>query len=258
MELMFMIFMTFVCIFCLFAIVTVARDMIVEDSDRRKQKDLEKRAYEAKLLAEIADAEKKLDEADEEPVIEEIVEETVVEEEPIAEPEPEVVSEPEPEIVAEPEPVAEEPEVVSEPEPVIEEPEVAEEPVVVDENAISFSLGEKETLEQKYLALTQEYKEYYDEIAKHAMMKEGSKRFKTEKYGEYKIGKNRLVRLTIKKGIVNCEFILYNSDFKNYINDKKVSVKQAPTTVKVTDHSIVQVAKDSIDIAIQAFEEEKE
>lgn len=126
-----------------------------------------------------------------------------------------------------------------------------------DGNEVTFSLGSNETLEEKYLSLPAEYKLYYDEIVKHAAIQEGAKHAKTARYEEFKIGNTRLVRLCIKKGIVVCEFILYNSDFRRLHKELKVNVKQAPTVVKVTDAEIVQMAKDSIDIAVRAIAEEK-
>ena len=93
---------------------------------------------------------------------------------------------------------------------------------------------------------------------KYASMVEGSKRFKNARYEEYKVGKNRIVRMLIKRGVINCEFILHNSDFKNYVNEKKISVKQSATTMLVETQETVAAAKNSIDIVVAALAEEKE
>jgi len=55
-----------------------------------------------------------------------------------------------------------------------------------------------------------------------------------------------------------CEFILPNADFKNYVNENKVNVKVAGTTMKILDDTTLQAAKDSIDIVVKALEEERE
>lgn len=157
-----------------------------------------------------------------------------------------------------PEPKREEPAVVApipEPAAVEEVAATAEE----DENAITFSAaGMSETLEEKYLALSAEHKGYYDEIVKYAMGQAGSKRVKNARYEEYKIRKTRLVRLQIKRGVVVCEFVLLNEDFKNYIEDNKLAVKQAPTVLKVQSTEAVQAAKNSIDIAVKTAADELE
>ena len=127
---------------------------------------------------------------------------------------------------------------------------------VNDDSAVVFSTA-TQTLEEKYLELSPEYKGYYDEIVKCAMAVEGSKRFKNESYEEYKVGKNRLVRLKIKRGIIVCELVIHNLTFKTYVADNKVAMKQAPATIKVVDDAALTAVKDSIEIAVKAIEEEK-
>lgn len=139
---------------------------------------------------------------------------------------------------------------------VVEDVPVAE--VVDDTDTVRFAPKQTQTLEEKYLALSSKDKAYYDEIALYAAQKENAKKFKNARYEEYKIGKTRLVRLLIKRGAVVCEFMLQNADFKNYISENKVSVKHAPTVMKIEDAEGVQAAKDSVDIVIQALNEERE
>ena len=133
---------------------------------------------------------------------------------------------------------------------------VAEE---LDENAVVFSAGDvQKTLDEKFQELDETQQRYYVEIVQYAMGKEGAKQFKNQRYEEYKIGKTRLVRLQIKRGLVVCEFILLNADFNNFIRDNKVRVKQSPTVLRVEDDAAVGIAKNSIDIAEKAALEEIE
>ena len=136
--------------------------------------------------------------------------------------------------------------------------ETVEDEAEENANAVVFSQGTPATLEEKYLELSSELKGYYDEIVKYATVQEDSKRFKNARYEEYKVGKTRLVRLLINRGTVVCEFLLTNANFKNYISENKVTVKQAPTVLKVVDEATVQAAKDSIDIVVRTIAEEKE
>ena len=158
----------------------------------------------------------------------------------------------------------EEPE-VEEPteEPAKEEP-AAEETAVTEEDAeeaeddgvVNFATGTK-TLDEKYLELTPEFKGYYDEIVRFANTVEGSKRYKNANYEEYKVGKNRLVRLKIKRETVICELVIPNLAFKNYVSENRVEVKQAPATIKVVHDATLSAVKDSMQIAINAIEEER-
>lgn len=125
-----------------------------------------------------------------------------------------------------------------------------------DPNAVVFERA-TETLEEKYLALSSEQKEYYDEIVKKAASVEGSKCFKNTVYEEYKVGKSSVVRLKIKRGVTVCYLTISNPKVKNYVSDKKVSAKQAPVVIKVTDKATSKAVVEFIDIAAEAIEQEK-
>jgi hypothetical protein len=169
-----------------------------------------------------------------------------------------------PVVEVEPAPVQEEeivPVVVEEPTPVVEETPAEEiavaEEVPEEEKGIVFSKA-TQTLEEKYLELPAKLRGYYDEIVKYATVMEGSKRFKNARYEEYKVGNTRLVRMLIKRGVITCELIVPNNSFKSYVSENKLSVKIAPTVIKVLDEATVQAVKDSIDIVMQTAAEERE
>ena len=122
---------------------------------------------------------------------------------------------------------------------------------------VVFAAGEKLTLDQKYAQLSKKEKARYDEIVAYAKKVEGTRCIKNDRYEEYKVGKNRLVRMLIKRGVIVCEFILENNNFKNFVIENKVSVKQSATAIKIVDENSVAIAKSSIDIAVVAINEEK-
>ncbi len=255
MEILFMVFMAVVTTMALFAIMVVFRDIVNEVILSRKERENANREILQQAEQIIARAQAQANEITPvvaEPPVEEVVEapveEPVVEEAPVEEPVVEAVEEVVEEAPAE-EPVAEEI-------PAEEIAEAAEE--ADDESTISFSTGQRQTLEEKYLALSAEQKSWYDEIVKYAANVEGSKHFKNVRYEEYKVGKNRLVRMLIKRGVIQCEFILHNSDFKNFVNENKISVKQSATTMIVDSDVTVDAAKNSIDIVVAFIAEEKE
>ena len=244
MEMLFMAFMVIVTAMALFAIMVVFRDVVNEVIHGRRQREKETRDIVERAERIVAQAQLQMEQAAACAAI-------------AAEPEPEPVAE-----IAEPaveEAPVEEPVAVEEAE---EAPvEVAEEPVAEpqdDEGTVKFSAGQQQSLDEKYLALSSQAKGWYDEIIKYASAVEGSKRFKNARYEEYKVGKNRLVRLLIKRGIIHCEFILQNSDFKNYVSENKISVRQAATVMRVENAETVDAVKNSIDIAVAAIAEERE
>ena len=243
MEILFMVFMSVVSIMALFAVMVVFRDIIQEVLVSKKEREKTDQSILEHAKRIIAEAEAKVAE----PVAAAPV--AVAEVAPVEEPVAPVVEEPVVEAPVE-EPVVEE---------IVEEPaaEAAAEEIADPDGTISFSKGQQQTLEEKYMALSAEQKGWYDAIIKYASAVEGSKRFKNLRYEEYKVGKNRLVRLLIKRGIINCEFILHNSDFKNYVSENKIAVKQSATTMLVESAATVDAVKNSIDIVVAAIAEEK-
>lgn len=139
-------------------------------------------------------------------------------------------------------------------------PEVKEETESAEkvDDAVTFSSEKGQTLDEKYQALDDEMKNNYDQIINYASAVDGARKFKNLRYEEYKIGSLRIVRLLIKRGIVVCEFMMHNTDFKSYVSENKVSVKQSATVIKVTDSETVQVIKDTIDIVVKAIGEERD
>ncbi|MBR2464138.1 MAG: hypothetical protein IKB41_01730 [Clostridia bacterium] len=249
MEVVFMIFMTFVSVVALFAVMVVVRDVVKEsyitkriNNAAERERDVAMR--EAILAEKEAEAylssrkqEKALEEA---PAVSEVpVEEAPAKEVAVAE----VVAEPVAEVVSEAE--------------AVQEPEALNDAQEDEEGTVSFSASTSQTLEEKYLELSSEQKRFYDDIIKYAAGKEASRRYYNQRYEEYKIGSKRIVRLRIKRGVVYCEFLLTNSDFRNYISENKIPVKQAATVIKVVDAATVDAVKNSIDIAVQLIEEEK-
>lgn len=113
------------------------------------------------------------------------------------------------------------------------------------------------TLDEKYSQLSNEYKGYYDEIVRCAMAIESSKRYKNNDCEVYKVGKNLVVKLKIKRGVVVCELVVPNLAFKTYLSGNKVSARQAPTTIRVVDEVTLAAVKDGVAIATAAIAEEK-
>lgn len=224
------VFMLFLCALCLFAVFVIARDMVRETMQGKKEQVAEK------------DSETK------EPV--QIVVQPIV-------PAPTVVPVSTPMEIAPP--VQE-----KQPEPMEEKvivPEMPEEVAVAEEtdsdDGVKFSKVSL-TMAEKYQMLSTEYKRYFDEIVKHALSKEGVVEMKRNPAYDYKLGAYRVIRMTIKRGEIICEFNFIERDFKNYANEASVKVKQLGTAVKVTELSAVGVVKDGIDLMITQIAADKE
>ena len=152
---------------------------------------------------------------------------------------------------------AKEPVTVSDEEPAAAETVATSNEEDKPESDVNFST-DKLTLEEKYLKLPAETRAYYDDIVCYAMSIEGHKRYKKAAYEEYKIGKNSLVKIKIKNDVIVCELLVPNLDFKNYVSDNKIDVRQAATVIRVTDEASLEAVKGSMNIVLKEFEKERE
>ena len=123
---------------------------------------------------------------------------------------------------------------------------------------VTFSADAGVTHEEKYNLLTADARAWYDEIASYAAAVQGAKRYLGKQYEEYKIGSRKVVRFSIKRGVIVCQFLLRNSDFHSYVSENKIAVSSAPTSMKVTGADAVMAAKGAIDIVKKSIDEEKE
>lgn len=213
------IFMLFLCALCLFAVVVIARDIVRESASNKKDADAQKSTEEKEPVQVVV-----------QPVLSTAVPAPVVEE-PVA-------------------PVVEEPVA-----PIMEEVATAETSDSV--SGVVFSKVSL-TMAEKYAALSSEHKRYFDQIVKYALSKEGVTEAKYNSAYDYKIGTYRVVRMTIKRGEIVCEFNFIDRDFKNYASEASVKVKTAGTTVKVTEKLAVGVVKDGIDLVVTQIAADKE
>lgn len=127
----------------------------------------------------------------------------------------------------------------------------------IDENAVSFSRLSL-TIEEKYATFSTEYKRFFDDIIKHVLAKEGVKEFKKPSSYDYKIGAYKVLRLTVKRGEITCEFHFIDNDFNAYAGESDVKIKQSATVVRVLEPSAVGVVKDGIDLVCKQIAEDKE
>ena len=228
------VFMLFLCSLCLFAVIVIVRDIIYENAKIRREREAERANAEAPVH---------------EPV------QVVVQPAPVVVPAPAPVAEPAPVV----ETKAEEP--VREKEPVHEEAPVAEEVAAAedDPDAVSFSRVSL-TMEEKYAALSTEFKRYFDDIVRHALSKEGVKESKQSGAYVYKIASYKVLKMMIKRSEIVCEFTFIDRDFLNYANTSggEVKIKQSATAVRVTDASAVGVVKDGIDLVCTQIDADKE
>lgn len=233
-KVMLVIFMVFMCCLCLFAVVVIVRDIVRESIASRRRDDDEE---DGKRKPKHSDEPNEVQPAAQHP---EVL--------PVSEPVVPVVIAPQPVVRPTPQPVAP---VQSVQEPVVAT--VAED----DPDAVKFNRV-KLTMEEKYGTLSAEFKRYFDDIVRHTLAKDGVKELKRESSYDYKIGSYRVLRIMIKRSDIVCEFSFIDNEFNNYATESNVRIKQAATTVRVSEASAVGVVKDGVDRVCRQIAEDKE
>ncbi len=263
MENLIMVFMAFAGIICLFAVMVTVLDMVREMRAKSKREHATKDDIEevvSRLLRETGTS-RPTSYAEQAPAPIVIHTPTPI----VQQPAPAAVAEeaPKPEPAPAPEePVAEEPA----PAPVVEavaEPVAEEAPETdaeSDENLVTIRTGARETHEEKYSALPAEDKARYDRIAAYAAAIPDVKDKKKDSSEEFKVGNRRIVKMTIRRGVIMCELVLENSEFRTTVADadNSIAVKQAPTVIRVDSDASADLVIRSIDIIAADVEAEKQ
>lgn len=223
------IFMLFLCSLCLFAVIVIVRDIIHENAKTRRERIREENAQ--TTAPQIA------------PVTAQLTAPAPIQ--PQEQPAQKVEEKVEKKVEEKVEEVTE------------EETPFVEEVATLDGNAVVFS-KQTLTMAEKYAQLSSQYKKFFEEIARHALSKDGVKELKLNSSYDYKDASYRVVRLSIKRGEIVAEFKFIDIDFMNYANTSDVKIKQAATQIKVIDANSVGVVKDGIDLVVSQIAEYKQ
>lgn len=127
---------------------------------------------------------------------------------------------------------------------------------VEDEQAVVFS-AQKMTHTEKYAQLDDESKTWYNTVAAHAAAVPQIKRVQNDKCEEFRLFGKRIVRLSIKKGVVHCEYCIVNVEFNRYVVNGKLAVKHTATIIKLVSEREVVAAENAVDIAVAIVRRER-
>lgn len=128
--------------------------------------------------------------------------------------------------------------------------------VAEDEHSVVFN-AQQLTHSEKYAQLEGDNKEWYDRIVTHVCTVKGIKRKLSDRYEEFRLFTKRIVRLTIKKGIVQCEYSLGNDELNRFMSGSRLAVKHSTTVIKLVSEKETVAAENAIDIAVAAVLRER-
>lgn len=126
-----------------------------------------------------------------------------------------------------------------------------------DSSEVAF-VSEKKNLEDKYAELSDVQKGYFDKIKEYACSKEDARAIEAKGHITVKYGKERLVRITIRRDAVEAVFLLIDSNFKKYMKEQDAPIKEKPTVIRIENDAYLQLALETVDLKYNSLMEEKQ
>ena len=127
-----------------------------------------------------------------------------------------------------------------------------------DDSAEVAFVSEKKNLEDKYAELSDVQKGYFDKIKEYACSKEHARAIEAKGHITVKYGKERLVRITIRRDAVEAVFLLIDANFKKYMKEQDAPIKEKPTVIRIENDAYLQLALETVDLKYNSLMEEKQ
>lgn len=139
--------------------------------------------------------------------------------------------------------------------------EIAEEkPKTIDaaNGAVTINLTEKKTLWESYEELPKQQKQYFDKLNKAAEEKEGSRKFESSSQLSFVVFRDKLMKLQIKRNVVEAIFMLMDPTFKQIENAKDIKLKETKTVIRIENDSYFDLALKTLDKKHESLMEQKQ
>ena len=127
-----------------------------------------------------------------------------------------------------------------------------------DDSAEVAFVSEKKNHEDKYAELSDVQKGYFDKIKEYACSKEDARAIEAKGHITVKYGKERLVRITIRRDAVEAVFLLIDANFKKYMKEQDAPIKEKPTVIRIENDAYLQLALETVDLKYNSLMEEKQ
>lgn len=141
------------------------------------------------------------------------------------------------------------------------EPAAAADPnaVVLPEDAVVLRVKNTLTYDEAYAELSGEEQRRVDDILAFAMSKDkAAKKTQSKTAATVSLGRNQLVRITIRKGGILARITVPNDELSAYADVSKTKIKAKPIDIKVDAPETVGTVKDLIDLTYKGILDERE
>lgn len=141
------------------------------------------------------------------------------------------------------------------------EPAAAADPnaVVLSEDAVVLRVKNTLTYDEAYAELSGEEQRRVDDILAFAMSKDkATKRTQSKTAATVSLGRDQLVRIAIRKGVIVARITVPNDELSAYADAAKTKIKAKPIDIKVDAPETVGTVKDLIDLTYKGILDERE
>mgnify|MGYP005787477753 CR=1 FL=1 len=141
------------------------------------------------------------------------------------------------------------------------EPAAAADPnaVVLPEDAVVLRVKNTLTYDEAYAELSGEEQRRVDDILAFAMSKDkATKRTQSKTAATVSLGRDQLVRIAIRKGVIVARITVPNDELSAYADAAKTKIKAKPIDIKVDAPETVGTVKDLIDLTYKGILDERE
>lgn len=140
--------------------------------------------------------------------------------------------------------------------------DVSEEPMVaVTENSVVFERAETSAVRfiDKYAALSMEDRARYDRLVQYILSEPLCRKTESSGAVTFKYKTEKIARVVIKRGVVVFNFMLANTDLNRFVREGGIKkIKISPVVVRLESDLDAEIARQTVDIAINNMREEFE
>lgn len=121
----------------------------------------------------------------------------------------------------------------------------------ITEGMVMLRRNENIPYPEAYARLSSKQRGYVDEILRYAESKADVKKVVNDKSASVYLGKKLVVRVFLRRGIVNARLTVQNNDFIAYTDNAGLNIKEKPVDIKVEAPEMVSAVKDIIDLSFR-------
>lgn len=130
----------------------------------------------------------------------------------------------------------------------------------ITEDSVMFQATGKEskTFADKYDNLPEGTRNMYSQLSMYILAHDKAKVSRSSTAETFKIATDKVMRASIRRGVVVLNFMLFNSDLNRFVKEEGIkNIKINPVVVRLETSADLELAKQTVDITVAQIKEEQ-